>query len=68
MSRTLTRQQKYVTKKLSRFIKLQLINETKLNNITKKTNPLSMIIQQHYEKISFEIVQMITHDIVLKMS
>ena len=48
--------QDYVTKKLQRFIKLQLINETKLNKIIKETNSLSMIIQRHYEKISFKIV------------
>ena len=60
--------QEYVTKKLFQFIKLQLIDETKLNQISKETNSLMMTIQRHHEKISFEIVQMITHDIVLQMS
>ena len=67
MSRKFVKQQKYIIKKLRRFIKLQLIDETKFNKITKKTNSLLIIIQRHHEKISFEIVQIITHDIVLKM-
>ena len=34
----------------------------------KETRFLSMTIQRHYEKIFFDIVSMITHNIVLKLS
>lgn len=67
MSQKFVKTQKYFTKKLQRLIKLQLINETNFNKIIKKINFLLIIIQRHYEKISFEIVQIITHNIVLKI-
>ena len=45
-----------------------MINEDKLKtSITKKTIFLFMTIQRHHEKITFEIVQMIIHDLVLNM-
>lgn len=67
MSQIFVNQQSYFIRKLKKFIRLQIINETKFNQIIKKKNFLSMIIQRHYKKISFEIVQIITHDIILKM-
>ena len=54
--------------KLSKSQQLLMINENKLKTIiTKKTIFLFMIIQRHHEKIIFEIVQIIIHDLVLNM-
>jgi len=36
--------------------------------VNKETKPLSIAIQQHHEKLIFDIVRIITHNIVLKMS
>ena len=67
MSQVFVKQQKYIIKKLQKLIKFQMINETKFNEIIKETNFLSMIIQRHHKKNFFKIVQVITHDIVLKI-
>ena len=55
--------------KLNNSQQLLMINEDKLKiMITKKTISLFMIIQRHHEKITFEIVHMITHNFILSMS
>ena len=55
--------------KLKKFQHLLMINEDKLKIIIiKKTIPLFMTIQRHHEIITFEVVQIITHDFVLNMS
>ena len=54
--------------KLKKSQHLLMINEDKLKtSITKKTIFLLMTIQRHHEKITFKIVQMIIHDLVLSM-
>jgi len=39
----------------------------KNERVNKETKPLSIAIQQHHEELTFDIVGMITHDIVLEM-
>jgi hypothetical protein len=39
----------------------------KNERVNKETKPLPIAIQQHYEKLIFDIVGIITHDIVLGM-
>ena len=50
---------------------LIIINENSLFNenekMNTKTKSLSITIQQHHEKLIFDIVQMITYDVILKM-
>ena len=54
--------------KLRQLQHLLMINEDKLKiSITKKIISLFMTIQRHYEEITFEIVQMTIHDLVLSM-
>jgi len=36
--------------------------------MNKETKLLSITIQQHHEKLIFNIVKIITHDIILEMS
>ena len=57
-------------KKNENTYKLISVNETIIgqkNQMIEKMISLSMIIQQHHEKIIFDIVFMIKHNIVLKI-
>ena len=59
-------------KKKEKFYELIVINKNSLKSknekqITKKTQFLSIIIQQHYKKIFFNIVSIINYNIVLKL-
>ena len=51
---------------------LMIINENSLKNndemIIEEIIPLTMTFQQHHEELILNIVRMINHDIVLKMS
>ena len=51
--------------------KLIAINEINVIIVNKKINEetqlLQMLIQQHYKKLNFNVMNMIIHDIVLKM-
>ena len=42
-----------------------LLKNDKIMNL--KTRLLSIVIQQHYEKSIFDIIETITHDIVLEL-
>ena len=42
-----------------------LLNNNKMMNL--KTRSLSIVIQQYHEKNIFDIIEMITHNIVLKL-
>ena len=58
-------------KKNKNIYKLINVNETIIeqkNQMIEETISLLMIIQQHHEKIIFDIVFIIKHDIVLKIS
>ena len=67
--------QKLINKKNSLFKKniynLIVIDENSLLNKNEKINIkiilLSIVIQQHHKKLIFNIIRMITHNIVLKM-
>ena len=68
MFKSLIRKQRFETIKLKEAHYLLMMNKEKLKNqITKKIKSLRMTIQQHHEEINFEVVSMITHDIVLNM-
>ena len=48
---------------------LSVINKSQLETrINKETTPLSVAIQQHHETLTFDVVFMINHDIILDMS
>ena len=60
--------QRFETIKLTKAHYLLMINEEKFKNqIIKKIIFLFIIIQRYHEKIIFEVVSIITHDIVLSM-
>ena len=60
-----------LTQKKKNAYKLMIINEDSLKGndemIIEKIIPLTMTFQQHYEKVTLNIVRMINHAIVLKM-
>ena len=70
MSQNLIKENVYLLLKKNVY-NLIIINENSLFNENEKMNTkiklLSIAIQQHHEKLIFDIVQMITHDVVLKM-
>ena len=48
---------------------LSVINRSQLETrIDKETTFLSVVIQQHHETLTFDVVFMISHDIILNMS
>ena len=57
-------------KKLN-YYDLIIVNENSLHNknewMNEKTMSLLIVIQQHYEKLIFDIINMINHDVVLIM-
>ena len=68
ISQFIVNKYRFETIKLKKSQHLLMMNEDKLKTlITKKMIFLFMTIQRHHEKIIFEIVQMITHDLVLSM-
>ena len=50
---------------------LMIIDENSLSSKNERMNTkiisLSLVIRQHHEKFIFDIMRMITHDVVLKM-
>ena len=64
---------KCATQKKNESYQLQIINDNSLsrkNNkeVIRETKSLSIIIQRYHEKLIFDIVKMITYDVVLRMS
>jgi len=72
MIRALVKKKDYSTQKKSDAYNLVIVDENPLldgnERVNKETKPLSIIIQQHHEKLTFDIVKITTHDIVLRMS
>ena len=72
MSEKLIQKKEFSTRLKYDFYDLVIINENSLFNenekMNTKTKSLSIAIQRHHEKLIFDIVRMITHDVVLKIS
>jgi hypothetical protein len=72
MTRALVKRKEYFTQKKSNAYNLVIVDENLLFNenekMNKETKLLSITIQQHHEKLIFNIVKIITHDIILEMS
>jgi len=71
MARALVKKEDYSTQKKSDAYNLMIVDENPLldenERVNKETKPLSIAIQQHHEELTFDIVRMATHDIVLGM-
>ncbi len=71
MTKALVKRKKYSTQKKFDAYNLVVVDENPLLNenekVNKETKPLSIAIQQHHEKLIFNIVKIITYDIVLEM-
>jgi len=71
MIKALVKKKGYSTQKKSDAYNLVIVDENSLpdenERVNKETKPLSIAIQQHHEKLIFNIVGMATHDIVLRM-
>ncbi len=72
MTRALVKKEDYFIQKKSDVYNLVVVDENPLldenERVNKETKPLSIAIQQHHEELTFDIVGMTTHDIVLRMS
>ena len=72
MSQNLIERKYLFTRKKDDSYDLIIIDENSLfsenERVNTKTKSLSIAIQRHHEKLIFDIVRMITHDVVLKMS
>ncbi len=71
MAKALVKKEEYPTQKKPDAYNLMIVDGNPLLNenkrVDKETRPLSIAIQQHHEKLIFDIVEMATHDIVLGM-
>ncbi len=71
MTKALVEREGYSTQKKPDAYNLMVVDENPLLNenerVDKETKPLSIAIQQHHEKLTFNIVGITTHDIVLGM-
>jgi len=71
ISRSLAEREGYSTQKKSDAYNLIVVDGNLLSDgnerVDKETKPLSIAIQQHYKELTFNIVEMATHNIVLGM-
>jgi hypothetical protein len=71
MARALVEKEGYSTQKKPDAYNLVVVDGNSLldenKRVNRETKPLSVAIQQHHEKLTFDIVGMATHDIVLGM-
>ena len=71
MSQTLVAERGFSTQATKNLYDLQVINESLLQSsdrkVNQKTKSLSVAIQQHHEKLIFDIVKMIIYNIILEM-
>ena len=72
MIRALVEREEYFTQKKSNAYNLMIVDGNSLFNrnekVNKETKSLLIAIQQHHKKLIFNIVRIITYNIVLKMS
>ncbi len=71
MVKALVKRKEYFTRRKPNAYNLVIVDGNSLlvenERVNKKTKLLSIAIQQYHEKLIFDIVKMITHDIVLEM-
>jgi len=71
MAKALVKREEYSTQKKPNAYNLVVVDGNPLPNknerVNKETKSLSIAIQQHHEELIFNIVKIITHDIVLGM-
>ena len=68
MFKTFVNREEFNIRKLEKSCLIQVVNEDELDTkITKKTAFMIITIQNHQEALIFDIVEMITHNIILKM-
>ena len=72
ITRALVERKKYFIRKKLDAYNLVIVNKNSLfdenEKVNKETKLLLIAIQQYYEKLIFDIVKIITHNIVLEMS
>ena len=72
MAKALVKKEEYSTQKKSNAYNLIIVDKNSLldknERVNKKIRSLSIAIQQHHKKLIFDIVKIITYNIVLKMS
>ena len=58
-----------MTQKKQNNYELSVVDGSQLETrVDKETTPLLIAIQQHHETLTFDVVSMISHDIILDMS
>jgi hypothetical protein len=71
MARALVEREGYSTQKKPDAYNLVIVDGNSLldknERVDKETKPLSIAIQQHHEELTFDIVGIATHNIVLEM-
>jgi len=71
MVKALVEREGYSTRRKPNAYNLVIVDGNSLfagnERVNKETKSLSIAIQQYHEKLIFDIVEMITHDIVLEM-
>ena len=71
MFKKLTDSKEFAIQKKNNSYNLIVVDRNSLSDrnerVMKETRPLSVTIQHHHKKIIFDIVQMITYNIVLEM-
>ena len=72
MFKKLTDSKEFTIQKKNDSYDLIIVDENSLSDenerVIEETRSLLIAIQHHHEKITFDIIQMITHNIVLEMS
>ncbi len=72
MARALVNRKKYSIQEKSDVYNLIIVDRNLLSDgnrrVDEKTKLLPIAIQQHYKKLIFDIVEIVTHDIVLEIS
>ncbi len=71
ITKALVERKEYFIRKKSNAYNLIIVDENLLfdknKKVNKETKLLSIAIQQHYEKLIFNIVEIIIYDIILEM-
>ena len=69
VSTVLARKKKFsIRSKSKNAFKAFVIEKKFVNKMNRETISLSVVIQQHHEKLIFDLIKMIIHEIVLKDS
>ena len=60
------RKEFFIRSKSKNVFEAFVIEKEFVNKMNQKTILLSIVIQQHYEKLIFDLIEMIIHEIILK--